>query len=195
MVLTRFSQTRIAVCAILSLAVLLIPLAFLAPAVVGSDLDRRLDGLEKDNQSIHAEHYTIMQQVTTNTKALTDLAESVKEHHDAQAGYPAFLATLDTKLDVLLGVSSTLLAGGVGWMWNRKKYSDKLVDELREHARRVATQQSTSDHSDFSNHQIVMNRLQEVETEAHAAYSEANTVNQKIARIGEDLRNHQVRGD
>jgi hypothetical protein len=192
MISDKFLSTRFVVCVSLSLSALMFTAMAFPFAMSNSDVERRLNGLERDQSTIHTEHYQIMQQVATNTKALADLTDIVDKHHEAQAGYPAFLATLDTKLNILLGVASTLLAGGAGWMWNRKKYSDKLADELREHARRVFERQAVSDQSDFSNHQTVMGRLQEVETEAHQAYSEANTVNQKISSIGMEMRDHKL---
>jgi hypothetical protein len=156
-----------------------------------SETDRRLDVLERDNSSIHAEHYQIMQQVSTDTKALSDLIEIVNKHHAEQSDYPALLATLDVKLTWILRGIGAVLLGGIGWMWNRVRYSNKVAEELRRHAELVIQRQDSVRTTDAESHQGVMDELQLIKVEAHSAYKEANTVNQKIAGIGQDLKYSQ----
>jgi hypothetical protein len=162
------------------------PLAF-----ASSDTDRRFDALERDNAVIRADHYEIMQQVAADTKALADLTDLVNKHHASQADYPALLATLDVKLTWLLRGIGAVILGGAGWMWNRVRYANRVAEELRDHAKRVVEYQDIRNKSESVNHQSVISELEFARAEAHAAYIESNTVNQKIASIGMEMKDHE----
>jgi hypothetical protein len=181
---------RIGICYGMCAAVLICSSAGFSLASSGSDTDRRFDALERDNAVIRADHYEIMQQVATDTRALADLTDLVNKHHKSQEDYPALLATLDVKLTWLLRGIGAVILGGAGWMWNRVRYANRVAEELRDHAKRVVEYQEIRNKSESVNHQSVISELESARAEANAAYAESNTVNQKIASIGMEMKDH-----
>ena len=183
---------RTAVCTILCLVMITILIGGIPFSVrAESDYSRRITVLEKDVSEIRADSLATMKQVSTNTGVLNDLRADVQRHHDSQAGYPAFLAVLDTKLDWLLTGIGMVLVGGAGWSWSRVRYSNRVAEELRKHAEIVLRHQEVLNGINEASQKSVMDKLQIVQDGAQSAYSEANTVNRKIESLGESIREHQ----
>jgi hypothetical protein len=65
-----------------------------------------------------------------------------------------------------------------------------VAEELRDHAKRVVEYQEIRNKSESVNHQSVISELESARAEANAAYAESNTVNQKIASIGMEMKDH-----
>ena len=189
------TPVRIAICVFLCLVVLLIcPVGLPLSLWAESEADRRIDFIEKDNASIHAEHYMIVNQLSSTTKGLVDLTEAVNKHHEAQAGYPAFLATLDVKLNWLLAGIGSVLVGGFGWMLNRVRYAGRVEEKLRFHAAEVLRYQEAVKNETLRVHESVVAAMDSIKSEAHlgrdeaqAAYAEASQVNRKIESLGESI--------
>ena len=191
MITDKLSPTRVVVCAVLSLMILLMSLAAFPYTLSSSEMDRRLDILEKDSYAIHSEHSEIMSQIATLTKALSDLTDIVYKHHEAQAGYPAFLATMDTKLSWVLVAMGLFMTSGAAYAWNRIRYADRVADELRRHAQAVLQLQNRQHGIEDTKHHAVMDELQLSRTDAHNAYEEANSVNRKLATLEQGVRDNQ----